>query len=105
MVDKNVKLKVDLNEWTTDDVYQWLRSEIGEDAINKEFLFAHEINGRDLIDLTEDNLKYDLKIIKLHDRKVIMRAICNLMKSLLENCNKKKKIQKKMEKINHNLTL
>jgi hypothetical protein len=82
--------------WTKEDVLNWLGDEIGFDRINKELFIHHEIDGNDLIDLTEDNLKYDLKIMKLHDRKFILRCICDLLRNIVDQheiISKKQKIQ------------
>ncbi len=67
-------------EWNLEDVLRWLLVEFNfEEEILKNFVF-HEIDGLDLIDLTEDNLKYDLKIFKINLRKRIMRRIVDLLR-------------------------
>jgi hypothetical protein len=78
-------MKTNINDWTSDDVILWFRQELKEVSIDYELLKSHELIGRDIIDLTEDNLKYDLKIFKLHDRKLIMRKIVELMKYILSD--------------------
>jgi hypothetical protein len=78
-------LKSNLQDWTTEDVLTWLTNEIGPNY--NDYFSAHEITGRDLLDLNEDNLKTDLKVLKLHDRKLILRKICELMRMIVENNN------------------
>lgn len=77
-------MKNNLQDWTCEDVVQWIKVEVGLKNYDYEIVRAHEIDGRDLIDLTEDNLKYDLKIIKLHERKVFLRKICELIRRIVE---------------------
>jgi hypothetical protein len=76
-------LKSNLQDWTCEDVIVWLTNEIGPNY--NDYFSAHEITGRDLLDLNEDNLKNDLKVLKLHDRKKIMRKICELMRMIIDN--------------------
>lgn len=74
-------------EWSLEDVLRWLLIEFNlEEEILKNFVF-HEIDGLDLIDLTEDNLKYDLKIAKINLRKRMMRRIVDLLKFSLSQDN------------------
>lgn len=67
-------------DWSNEDVVEWLNCCLllpqYEDAFR-----AHEIDGRDLIDLTDDNYKYDLNVIKLHDRKYIQRQVLEALKN------------------------
>ena len=77
-------MKSNFIEWNTEDVINWIRHDVKLFNCNLELIKSHEINGRDLIDLNEDNLKEDLKILKLHDRKNLMRKICELMRNLVE---------------------
>lgn len=76
--------KRNLNDWSVEEAYNWVKNEVGN-IIPKDLFLAHEISGRDLVDLTEDNLKYDLKINKLHDRKLFLRKICDLIKVINDN--------------------
>jgi hypothetical protein len=79
-------LKSNLLDWTTDDVLIWLNNEVGLDYNEyNDYFIGHEVTGRDLLDLTEDNLKNDLKVLKLHDRKLILRKICELMRLIVDN--------------------
>jgi hypothetical protein len=73
-------MKNNIAEWDTEDVLLWIKKEVGPKTVDEDLIRAHEIDGRDLLDLTEDNLKHDLKIIKLHDRKLFLRKLCELMK-------------------------
>lgn len=77
-------MKNNFLEWSTDEVMNWFRLDIKLSTINYDLIKSHEINGRDLIDLNEENLRDDLKILKLHERKYIMRKICDLMRTLVE---------------------
>jgi hypothetical protein len=99
-------MKNNLLDWNTEDVINWLKSEVKFGDFNYDYniIKSHNLNGQDLLDLTEDNLKYDLKIVNLHDRKYVMRRICELMKTLVDinignnpcmNNNKVKKIMYK----------
>lgn len=68
-------------EWALEDVLKFLIMEFNfEEEILKYFVF-HEISGLDLIDLTEDNLKYDLKIVKISQRKKVLRSILDKFKN------------------------
>jgi hypothetical protein len=78
-------MKTNINDWNCDDVILWFKQELKEVSIDYELLKSHELIGRDIIDLTEDNLKYDLKIYKLHDRKLVMRKIVELIKYILSD--------------------
>jgi len=84
-----------LIDWTNTHVVSWI-SEFLKFPQYKESFLNHEVSGRDLIDLTEDNLKYDLQIIKLHDRKKILREICILMKEYVTSC------EKQLQQLNNN---
>lgn len=72
-------MKSKLDDWNIEDVIQWIREYAGVKDFNEDLIRAHEINGRDLLDLTEDNLKDDLNIIKLHDRKQFLRRLKDLI--------------------------
>jgi hypothetical protein len=81
-------------EWSNTDVINWLTT-LNNNSISinyKQAFIDHGLNGEDLIDLTEDNLKYDLKVIKLHDRKYIMRSIRDLMKNFIKCFEKETKL-------------
>lgn len=73
--------KKEIIYWKNDDVIHWLKKELFLEAYQSDFV-SHEIDGRDLIDLSDDNLKYDLNVIKLHDRKTIQRSICTYLRNL-----------------------
>ncbi len=74
-------------DWNLEDVLKWLLLDFNLDEEFLQNFVFHEINGLDLIDLTEDNLKYDLKILKINLRKKILRRIVDLMKNSLSNNN------------------
>jgi hypothetical protein len=82
-------MKTNLNDWTCEDSITWmkgvLKAENCKELLDYELIRSHQINGRDLIDLNEENLKYDLRITNLHLRKVLLRKICELLKFINEN--------------------
>jgi len=72
-------------EWQIEEVLKWLLLEFNfEEEVLKNFVF-HEIDGLDLIDLTEDNLKFDLKISKINLRKKLLRRIVDKLKNYLSH--------------------
>lgn len=83
MIKKNEKMSHVVN-WSNEQVVKWISTMLNYPQYAESFL-KHEIDGRDLIDLTEDNLKYDLQVIKLHDRKTILRGLCALMKEYVNS--------------------
>lgn len=73
-------LSSDISKWTNKNVLIWLNG-INMTMYKEQFVI-HEVEGIDLIDLTEDNLKYDLKVVNLHHRKHILREILKILKSI-----------------------
>lgn len=76
-------MKSNLSDWNSEDVIYWLKNEAGITNFDPNIIKENELDGKDLLDLTEENLKNDLKINRLHDRKLIMRKICELIKLIL----------------------
>jgi hypothetical protein len=69
-------------QWDYKEVLQWLES---KNIKNLNEVFSKQrINGYDLCYLTNENLKNDLGINKLHDRLKVLREI---KKTLITNCN------------------
>ena len=59
--------------WTASDVAQWL-SVIQCSNAREIFLF-HGVEGKDLLKLTDADLRFDLQCRRIHDRKYILRKI------------------------------
>lgn len=62
--------------WTASDVAQWL-SVIQCSNAREIFLF-HGIEGKDLLQLSDADLRFDLQFRRIHDRKYILRKIQDL---------------------------
>lgn len=62
--------------WAASDVAQWL-SVIQCSNAREIFLF-HGIEGKDLLQLTDADLRFDLQFRRIHDRKYILRKIQDL---------------------------
>jgi hypothetical protein len=67
--------------WDYKEVLQWLESKNIKNLI--EIFSKQRINGYDLCFLTNEDLKNELGIIKLHDRMKVLREI---RKTLITNC-------------------
>ena len=68
-------------EWENKEVLQWLDL---KNLKNFSDLFSkHRINGYDLCYITNEELKNELGVMKLHDRMKILKEI---RKTILQNC-------------------
>lgn len=66
-------------EWSTEEVTEWLKSiEVSTESQN--ILIEAEIEGRDLIDLTQASLRKNFGVNDAEDRKKILTALDNLKK-------------------------
>jgi hypothetical protein len=64
------------SSWTASNVVEWM-SAIQCSNAREVFLFKG-IEGNDLLQLTDPDLRFDLKFRRIHDRKYILREIQNL---------------------------
>ena len=67
----------DISTWTTDDAIVWLKF-LRLQQYTESF-YSNHINGYDLCFITNEELKSELNIIKLHDRNVILKGIRELI--------------------------
>mmetsp|Transcript_34514 Transcript_34514/g.39099 ORF Transcript_34514/g.39099 Transcript_34514/m.39099 type:complete len:86 (+) Transcript_34514:33-290(+) len=67
--------------WNNDDVIWWLL-QINFPDYRAPFR-EHQITGQDLFQLTETDLKVDLRVNTLHDRKALIKAISKLKEEFL----------------------
>lgn len=66
-------------EWTPSEVQEFL-IRVNLDLTTKSF-YSHGINGKDLIELTESDIRSDFGFLRVHDRKSLLRSISDLKKS------------------------
>jgi hypothetical protein len=62
--------------WTSEDVTEWLTT-INLSSVSGNFR-SHSISGEDLLTLTNKEIREDLNIARVHDRKYLLRAIDEL---------------------------
>lgn len=62
--------------WSSGEVSHWLFSINCGSAV--EMFEFHGIEGKDLLELTEEDLRLDFKLTRVHDRKYLMRKIKEL---------------------------
>ena len=66
-------------EWTVSEVLSWLSS---INCVGAHEIFQyHSIEGKDLLQITDTDLRFDFKIKRVHDRKYLLRCIQDLKNS------------------------
>lgn len=68
-------------KWSVQDVSAWLGYINCRNA--RDIFLHHGIEGKDLLSLTDADLRFDLKFKRLHDRKYMLRMIAELKSSLI----------------------
>ncbi|CAG9334933.1 unnamed protein product [Blepharisma stoltei] len=63
-------------QWSVSDVVQWLQV-INCSGAQEVFVY-HGVEGKDLLQLTDADLRFDFKFKRVHDRKYILRKIQEL---------------------------
>ncbi|CAG9311920.1 unnamed protein product [Blepharisma stoltei] len=63
-------------EWSVSDVVHWLQV-INCSGAQEVFMY-HGVEGKDLLQLTDSDLRFDFKFKRIHDRKYILRKIQEL---------------------------
>lgn len=63
-------------QWSVSDVVQWLHV-INCSGAQDVFLY-HGVDGKDLLQLTDADLRFDFKFKRVHDRKFILRQVQEL---------------------------
>lgn len=66
-------------QWSVTEVLSWL-THINCSGAHDIFQY-HSIEGKDLIQLTDTDLRFDFKIKRVHDRKYLLRSIQDLKNS------------------------
>ena len=84
---KKEEIKLNYNkisQWTTDQVLFWLKNELKLPRYIESFKL-NEIDGKTLLILTKQDLKDDLNISNLYDRKKIIQKIEIIKQNLLNH--------------------
>ena len=66
-------------EWSNSEVIEFLQR-INLCSAVKDFQ-NYGINGKDLLELTENDLRSDFRFLRVHDRKSLIRSVSDLRKS------------------------
>ncbi len=92
-----------VKDWKTEDVADWLRH-VGLDEYADKFI-DNDITGKNLLDLSEDDLKKELGMNSIGHRKDFKKAIDHLRKMYTENYQNlvKAKLVKFYEKNKHRM--
>ncbi|OMJ93045.1 hypothetical protein SteCoe_4131 [Stentor coeruleus] len=66
-------------DWTPQEVNEFLkRINLGS---AEKYFESHGINGSDLLEITENDLRSEFGFLRIHDRKMLLRSINDLKKS------------------------
>lgn len=79
---KNELYNQEISTWSTDETLLWLKSLKLQQYL--ENFKANHISGYDLCLITNEELKTELKIMRLHDRNLMLKSIRTY---LLKQCN------------------
>ncbi|ETO16473.1 hypothetical protein RFI_20867 [Reticulomyxa filosa] len=68
----------EISQWSIGDVYVWVKSLEGGVSQYADAFLKNHIKGQDLIQLTEAELEYNLHIVSVGHRKLLMQSIQEL---------------------------
>lgn len=71
-----------ITKWKNEDVINYLKE--NNLGIYSHKFKEHNINGKDLLSLTSEELRIDFDIRNLHNRKKLLRKISKLKQSVVE---------------------
>lgn len=71
-------------DWSPEQVHEWLERHVGLPPASLRLFLQHRVDGATLLELTDDELKNDIGVQALGDRKKVLRAVSSSKRGVLE---------------------